>query len=120
MAGLFVLLIYGGLLFHQIIDARQQIATLARETARVMAEAPSAEAAVAAGRARAAGVLVGLSLRPQRLTVQVDPGTFAREDGVVSATVHYRVDLLGIPLVGLGEPVISETARYRVQRYGNR
>src|SRR3712207_6789341 len=67
MAGLFVHLIYGGLLFHQIIDARQQIATLARETARVMAEAPSAETAVAAGRSRAGAVLVGRSLHPQRL-----------------------------------------------------
>ena len=45
LIGLFLLPIYGILVTHRLVDAHLQVATVAREAARVMAEAPSAEVA---------------------------------------------------------------------------
>ena len=119
LIGLFLLPLYGILVTHRLVDAHLQAATVAREAARVMAEAPSAEVALAAGRTRTLAVVIDLGLRPERLTVTLDPGAFDRA-GTVSATVHYRVDLRGIPLFGLPDPVISNQVRQPVQVHASR
>ena len=119
LIGLFLLPLYGILVTHRLVDAHLQAATVAREAARVMAEAPSAEVALAAGRTRTLAVVIDLGLRPERLTVTLDPGAFDRA-GTVSATVRYRVDLRGIPLFGLPDPVISNQVRQPVQMHASR
>src|SRR5262245_47572834 len=86
---LFLVPLYGVVAVHRLVDAHLQVATIAREAARVMAEAPSAEAALAAGQDRAAAVAAGLTLRADRLAVTLDPGPFDRS-GVVSATARCR------------------------------
>src|SRR5688500_19050117 len=57
-----VLCLAGLLALHRIIDARLQVETLARETARVMGEAASYEGALAAGERRYRQVAAGLAL----------------------------------------------------------
>ncbi len=54
------------------------------------------------------------------LTVVSEHDDRVKAHGVARGVLEEQARALGIPLVGLGEPVISETARYRVQRYGNR
>ncbi len=119
LIGLFLLPLYGILVTHRLVDAHLQAATVAREAARVMAEAPSGEMALTAGRTRTLAVVIDLGLRPERLTVTLDLGAFDRT-GTVSATVHYRVDLRGIPLFGLPDPVISNQVRQPVQVHASR
>lgn len=119
LISLFLMPVYGVLVAHRLVDAHLQVATVAREAARVMAEAPSAEAALAAGTDRTAAVLAGLTLRSERLTVRLDPGPFTRTS-LVSADVRYRVDLRGLPLFGLPDPVISHEIRQPVQVHASR
>lgn len=119
LISLFLIPIYGILVIHRLFDAHLQIATVAREAARVMAEAPSAEVAVAAGQARTVAVTAGLSLKPERLVVTLAPGPFDRA-GLVTATANYRAELRGIPLFGLPDPTIATTVRQPIQVYGSR
>lgn len=114
-----LLALFGLLAVHTIIDARLQVETLARETARVMGEAASYEQALAAGNGRFQAVAAGLTLEPARLSVThaADPG-FAR-GSLVSVTVTYRLPLAGLPL-DLGDQTITATARQPVQLYGSR
>ncbi len=105
---------------YQVLNAKLQVGPVAREAARAMAEAPSAGTAVAIGQARAFQVAGQMGLRPERLMITVDPGTFARESGIVSVTVRYRVDLRGMALLGLPDPVVARTARWPVQRFQDR
>jgi hypothetical protein len=116
---LFLVPLYGVLVAHRLVDTHLQVATVAREAARVMAEAPSAEAALAAGTERTTAVLAGLTLRSERLTVRLDPGPFSRA-GLVSAEARYRVDLRGLPLFGLPDPIISHEVRQPVQVHASR
>jgi hypothetical protein len=116
-----VLLCLAGLLVvHRIVDARLQVETLARETARVMGEAGSYDEALAAGEARFRAVAAGLTLDPARLTVRPEAEPAFGRDGLVGATVTYRVPLGGLPSFGLGEPTVSADARQPVQRFGSR
>ena len=119
LIALFLVSFYGVLAVHRLVVARLQVATIAREAARVMAEAPSAEAALAAGQDRTAAVAVGLTLRPDRLTVTLDPGPFDRT-GVVRATARYRVDMRGLPLFGLPDPVVDDRAVQPIQVHASR
>jgi len=114
-----VLCLAGLLAVHRIIDARLQVETVARETARVMGEAGSYEAALAAGERRFHQVAAGLALDPDRLglALAADPA-FAR-GSLARATVEYRVPLATLPL-GLGEPVVTATVVQPVQLYGAR
>ena len=110
----------GVLTIHRIVDARLQVETLARETARVMGEAASYPEALAAGAARAEGVAAGLTLASDRLAIAPDADPAFPRGSVVTVTVSYRVDLGGLPSFGLGEPVVAATARQPVQRFGSR
>ena len=114
-----VLCLAGLLAVHRIIDARLQVETLARETARVMGESASYEGALAAGQWRFHQVAAGLALDSDRLglALTADPA-FAR-GSLARATVEYRVPLAALPL-GLGEPVVTATVVQPVQLYGAR
>ncbi|MCC6629016.1 MAG: pilus assembly protein [Chloroflexi bacterium] len=114
-----VLCLAGLVAVHCVVDARLQAETLAREAARVMGEAPSYPAALAAGERRFREVAAGLALEPDRLdlTLEADPA-FAR-GSVARATVSYRAPLARLPF-GLGEPTLIAVAAQPVQRYGSR
>lgn len=114
-----VLCLVGFLAVHRIVDARLQVETLARETARVMGEAGSPEAALAAGDRRYQQVVAGLTLTPERLTVTpvLEPGL--PRGSLVVVTVAYQVSLGGL-LPTSPELTVSATARQPVQRFGSR
>lgn len=114
-----VLCLVGLLLAHRIIDARLQVETLARETARVMGEAGSVDEALARGDRRFQQVVAGLTLAPERLTVtpEVEPGL--PRGSLVVVTVTYRLSPGGL-LPANPELTVSATARQPVQRFGSR
>jgi hypothetical protein len=49
----------------------------------------------------------------------LDPGPFDRA-GVVSATARYRVDMRGLPLFGLPDPVVDDRAVQPIQVHASR
>lgn len=114
-----ILCLVGFLVAHQLIDARLQVETLARETARVMGEAGSVDEALARGDRRFRQVAAGLTLAPERLTVtpEVEPGL--PRGSLVVVTVTYQVALGGL-LPANPALTVSATARQPVQRFGSR
>ena len=115
-----LLCLAGVLTVHHIVDARLQVETLARETARVMGEAASYEEALATCYLRSRAVAAGLTVDPARLTVVPAVGPAFARGSVVTVTVSYRLDLGRLPSFGLGDPAVTATARQPVQRFGSR
>jgi len=84
----------------RLTDARTALAGVAREAARVAADAPTPAAAVHDGQTRAHQTAAGYGLDPARLQVSIDPQGFAR-GGSVRVVARYRVALDDIPSLRL-------------------
>lgn len=114
-----ILCLVGFLVAHQLIDARLQVETLARETARVMGEAGSEDEALARGDRRFRQVAAGLTLAHDRLTVTPELDPDLPRGSLVVVTVSYQL-VVGGQSSAAPALTVSATARQPVQRFGSR
>jgi Flp pilus assembly protein TadG len=94
----------------RLTDTRTALAGVAREAARVAADAPSASQAIRLGQAAARQTASGYGLNPTRLQVSVDPQGFTR-GGTLLVTASYRVRLGDLPTLRLLPGQVTLTAR---------
>jgi Flp pilus assembly protein TadG len=94
----------------RLTDTRTALAGVAREAARVAADAPSASQAIRLGQAAARQTASGYGLDPTRLQVSVDPQGFTR-GGTLLVTASYQVRLGDLPTLRLLPGQVTLTAR---------
>jgi len=105
----------------RVVSTKSAVLDVARESARAAAEAPDASTAQAIATERARDVAAGLGLDPTRLTIEQDPGSFARgTDYTVDVT--YRVELSDLPAMGFlpGSFVVSARHTELTDRFKSR
>ena len=105
----------------RLTDARTALAGVAREAARVAADAPTPAAAVHDGQTRAHQTAAGYGLDPARLQVSIDPQGFAR-GGRVRVVARYRVALDDVPSLRLfpGELTLTSAQLEPIDPYKSR
>lgn len=94
----------------RLTGTRAALAGVAREAARVAADAPTPAQAVQRGRQRAGLVAAGYGLDPARLQVTVDPAGLP-PGGTLTVTASYRVPLDDLPTLRLLPSEVTLTAR---------
>jgi Flp pilus assembly protein TadG len=90
----------------RFFSALSALDAVAREAGRSAVEAPDARGAVTLGRQAAMSAASAYGLAPGDLSVEVDPGSFAR-GGQVRVVATYRVRLAELPLIGAGIPAVT-------------
>jgi Flp pilus assembly protein TadG len=94
----------------RLTDTRTALAGVAREAARIAADAPTASQAVALGEAAARQTAGGYGLDAARLQVSVDPQGFVR-GGTLLVVASYRVRLGDLPTLRLLPGEVTLRAR---------
>jgi Flp pilus assembly pilin Flp len=84
----------------RLVETKSAVLSVAREAARVAAEAPNAAAAHDAATATAQQVAEGLGLDPARLSIVQDPHRFAR-GAPYEVSVSYQASMADLPGLGL-------------------
>lgn len=97
-------LLFGTLALSRIVQAHSSIVAMAHEVARAGALGSNATDAFARMQLRASSVAPGLGLDSALLNVASDVSAYARQNGRVSATVRYIVELRDLPLLGWVPP----------------
>ena len=101
----------GGLMgIGRLTNTRTALAGVAREAARVAADAPTPTQAIHAGQQRARQVAAGYHLDPGRLQVAVDPAGLQR-GGTLTVTASYQIPLDDLPSLRLLPNQVTLTAR---------
>jgi Flp pilus assembly protein TadG len=101
----------GGLMgIGRLTNTRAAVAGVAREAARVAADAPTPTQAVQTGRQRAGLVAAGYGLDLARLQVTVDPAGLP-PGGTLTVTASYHVALDDLPTLRLLPGQVTLTAR---------
>jgi Flp pilus assembly protein TadG len=101
----------GGLIgVGRLVSTRAALAGVAREAARVAANAPTPPQAIRTGHQRANQVAAGYQLNPDRLQVTVDPAGLVR-GGTLTVTASYQVPLDDLPTLGLFPGQLTLAAR---------
>lgn len=90
----------------RLLSTRASLDAVAREAGRSAVEAPDARTAVRMGERAASTAAAAYGLSPGHLSVEIDPGSFAR-GGTVRVVATYRVGLGDLPLLGVGIPGIT-------------
>jgi Flp pilus assembly protein TadG len=94
----------------RLTDTRAALAGVAREAARVAADAPTPTQAIQRGQQRAGLVAAGYGLDLARLQVTVDPAGLP-PGGTLTVTASYRVPLDDLPTLRLLPAQVTLTAR---------
>jgi Flp pilus assembly protein TadG len=94
----------------RLTDTRAALAGVAREAARVAADAPTPTQALHAGKQRAGLVAAGYGLDLARLQVTVDPAGLP-PGGTLTVTASYQVPLDDLPTLRLLPGEVTLTAR---------
>ena len=84
----------------RMVETKSAVLSVAREAARIAAEAPNAVAAHDAAIATAQQAAEGLGLDPARLSIVQDPHGFAR-GSPYEVSVSYQVSMADLPGLGL-------------------
>jgi Flp pilus assembly protein TadG len=101
----------GGLMgIGRLTNTRAAVAGVAREAARVAADAPTPTQAIQTGRQRAGLVAAGYGLDLARLQVTVDPAGLP-PGGTLTVTASYHVALDDLPTLRLLPGQVTLTAR---------
>jgi len=90
----------------RLLSTRAALDAVAREAGRSAVEAPDARTAVQLGERAGATAAESYGLSPGSLSLEVDPGSYAR-GGTVRVVVTYRVGLGDLPLLGIGVPGVT-------------
>lgn len=105
----------------RVVSTKSAVLDVAREAARAAADAPDASTAEAVATDRAHQVAAGHGLDPARLTIEQDPGDFAR-GAPYTVDVIYRVELSDLPALGFlpGSFVVSAHHAELTDRFKSR
>lgn len=114
-----LVLVFGVIAVGRVTEAKIAVQASAREAGRALAAAPSEVQGVADAVAAAEAVADGYGLDGTRLTIDVDPGEFAR-GSTASAEVRYSVSLSDLPLIGLIEVDVGARHQERIDLYRSR
>ena len=95
----------------RVVETKSALLSVAREAARVAAEAPNAPAAHDAAIATAQQVAEGLGLDPARLSIVQDPHGFAR-GAPYEVSVSYQVSMADLPGLGLLPGSVTLSAQH--------
>jgi len=116
---LLLVLVFGIVMVGRVAQAQVAVQSVAREAGRTVAVAPSAAEGLAAAEARSLAVAAGHGLALDRLSVDVDAGTFAR-GGTVRASASYEVQLGDLPLLGVVSVTVTSSHEQRIDLYRSR
>jgi len=105
----------------RVVSTKSAVLAVAREAARVAAEASNSQEAGRVAADRAHEVASGLGLDPARLQLTQFPGNFGRGQSYAVA-VSYRVELSDLPALGFLPGSFTVSARHAecVERYKSR
>ncbi len=114
-----LVLIAGIVITGRVAHAQIAVQSVARETGRTVAVAPSAAEGHAAGEVRAHAVAAGHGLAASGLDISIDAGNFER-GGVVRVVAAYEVALGDLPLLGELAVTVSSSHEQRIDLYRSR
>lgn len=114
-----LVLIAGIVMTGRVAHAQIAVQSVARETGRTVAVAPSAAEGLAAGEVRAHAVAAGHGLAASELDITIDAGDFER-GGVVRVDAAYEVELGDLPLLGELAVTVSSSHEQRIDLYRSR
>lgn len=114
-----LVLVFGIVMVGRVVQAQVAVQSVVREAGRTAALAPSADAGLTDGAARALAVAAGHGLSTEALEVGIDVGTFAR-GGVVEVEASYPVTLADLPLLGRVSVTVSGSHTQRIDVYRSR
>jgi Flp pilus assembly protein TadG len=112
-----VLLLYGVVGVHRLIDVRMQLSAVVREAARSGAIADTPAEAVSAGEKRGEQVAEAYGTLPDELTI--DASRF-RPGGSVTASASSTVSFKDLPGLGWAGVTVRSTQTEPVERYRSR
>jgi hypothetical protein len=114
-----LVLVAGVVMTGRVAHAQIAVQSVARETSRTVAVAPSASEGLAAGEARALAVAAGHGLAAGQLGLMIDAGGWER-GGVVRVEASYPVGLGGLPLLGSLDITVTARHEQRIELYRSR
>lgn len=116
---LLLVLVAGVVMAGRVAHAQVAVQSVARETARTAAVAPSASVGLLSAEARAVSVAAGHGLSLDRLGIEIDAGGFER-GGTVQTYASYEVQLGDLPLLGMVTVTVSSSHDERIDFYRSR
>jgi len=114
-----LLVVFGVVMAGRIAHAKVAVQAAAREASRSLATAPSDQQGLADAQERGVTVAEGYGLGGDRLALQVNSNGFER-GGTATAEVSYRVPLGGLPLLKMGDIIVSSSHSERIDLYRSR
>lgn len=114
-----LVLVSGIVMTGRVTHAQIAVQSVARETGRTVAAAPSVADGLAAGEARALTVAAGHGLDADQLDLMIDAGAFER-GATVLVEASYQVALGDLPLLGELAITVASSHEQRIDVYRSR